>query len=205
MRKEMVERQIIERGVRDSKVIKAMIKVPRHKFLPPEYADQSFIDGPLPIGEKQTISQPYIVAYMTEALKLKSSDKVLEIGTGSGFQTAVLAEIANRVYTIEIIESLGQKAKKLLEELGYRNIHFKIGDGCFGWKEHGPYDAIIVTSVSAQIPKELINQLAEGGRMVIPVGGVAQKLVMIERKSGKIIQKQDIPVRFVPMTGEVEK
>ncbi len=205
MRKQMVEKQIIERGVADKKVLGAMLKVARHEFVPDEYKKHAYEDGPLPIGSGQTISQPYIVAYMTEALKLKGGEKVLEIGTGSGYQAAVLAEIAGEVYTIEIIEELGKNAEKKLKELGYADIHVKIGDGYQGWPGHAPFDAIIVTAAPDKIPRPLIDQLADGGRMIIPVGDMWQELVLIEKKDGKILKKNVMPVRFVPMTGEAEK
>jgi len=170
LRQKMVNEQIIARGVRAESVIKAMQKVERHLFVPEQYRNFAYSDRPLPIGEGQTISQPYIVALMTELLDLKKSDKVLEIGTGSGYQAAILAEICDSVYTIEIIPSLGKQAQALLRELGYHNIHCKIGDGYLGWPEHAPYDGIIVTCAPSKIPQPLKEQLAEGGRMVIPVG-----------------------------------
>lgn len=196
----MVNEQIIARGVRAESVIKAMQKVERHLFVPEQYRNFAYSDRPLPIGEGQTISQPYIVALMTELLDLKKSDKVLEIGTGSGYQAAILAEICDSVYTIEIIPSLGKQAQVLLKELGYHNIHCKIGDGYLGWPEHAPYDGIIVTCAPSKIPQPLKEQLAEGGRMVIPVGATyTQELVLVTKTKGKLIQKSVIPVRFVPM------
>jgi protein-L-isoaspartate(D-aspartate) O-methyltransferase len=196
----MVNEQIIARGVRAESVIKAMQKVERHLFVPEQYRNFAYSDRPLPIGEGQTISQPYIVALMTELLDLKKSDKVLEIGTGSGYQAAILAEICDSVYTIEIIPSLGKQAQALLRELGYHNIHCKIGDGYLGWPEHAPYDGIIVTCAPSKIPQPLKEQLAEGGRMVIPVGATyTQELVLVTKTKGKLIQKSVIPVRFVPM------
>ncbi|MCP2618846.1 protein-L-isoaspartate(D-aspartate) O-methyltransferase [Candidatus Aminicenantes bacterium AC-335-A11] len=195
----MVEEQIIARGVKDKKVIEVMKKVPRHLFVPEEYREYSYDDEPLPIGEGQTISQPYIVAYMTEVLELKEDDKVLEIGTGSGYQTAILAEIVKEVYTVEIIESLSKKAQKVLKELGYKNIHFKIGDGTYGWKEYSPYNAILVTAAPSKIPESLQNQLDDGGRMIIPVGSFFQELVLVVRQKNKFKKKKLIPVRFVPL------
>lgn len=196
----MVESQIILRGIKDKKVIEAMLKVERHLFVPQDLRDFAYEDRPLPIGEGQTISQPYIVALMTEVLNLKPTDKVLEIGTGSGYQAAILAEIAKEVYTIEIIESLGKRAEKLLKELGYKNIKVKIGDGYLGWEEFSPFDCIIVTCAPDHIPQPLIDQLVEGGRMVIPVGErFYQELVLIEKREGKIEKKGIIPVLFVPM------
>ncbi len=200
LRQKMVNEQIIARGVRTESVIKAMQKVERHLFVPEQYRNFAYSDRPLPIGEGQTISQPYIVALMTELLDLKKSDKVLEIGTGSGYQAAILAEICDSVYTIEIISSLGKQAQALLRELGYHNIHCKIGDGYLGWPEHAPYDGIIVTCAPSKIPQPLKEQLAEGGRMVIPVGATyTQELVLVTKTKGKLIQKSVIPVRFVPM------
>ncbi|MBP7887248.1 MAG: protein-L-isoaspartate(D-aspartate) O-methyltransferase [Candidatus Marinimicrobia bacterium] len=200
LRQKMVNEQIIARGVRAESVIKAMQKVERHLFVPEQYRNLAYSDRPLPIGEGQTISQPYIVALMTELLDLKKSDKVLEIGTGSGYQAAILAEICDSVYTIEIIPSLGKQAQALLRELGYHNIHCKIGDGYLGWPEHAPYDGIIVTCAPSKIPQPLKEQLAEGGRMVIPVGATyTQELVLVTKTKGKLIQKSVIPVRFVPM------
>jgi len=199
LRERMVEEQIIARGVKDKKVIEVMKKVPRHLFVPEEYRQYSYEDEPLPIGEGQTISQPYIVAYMTEVLELKEDDKVLEIGTGSGYQTAILAEIVKEVYTVEIIESLSKRAQKVLKELGYKNIHFKVGDGTYGWKEYSPYNAILVTAAPSKIPESLQNQLDEGGRMIIPVGSFFQELVLVVRQKNKFKKKKLIPVRFVPL------
>jgi protein-L-isoaspartate(D-aspartate) O-methyltransferase len=199
-RERMVERQIKARGVSDKKVLAAMKKVERHKFVPKGYQYKSYDDSPLPIGEGQTISQPYIVAYMTEILKLDGTEKVLEVGTGSGYQAAILAELAKEVYTIEVIKTLGDRAKKLLEELNYKNLHVKIGDGYQGWKEHSPFDAIIVTCAPTHVPEALKEQLAEGGTMVIPVGQrYAQELVVLTKKKGKLVEKETIGVRFVPM------
>lgn len=202
-REAMVRTQIETRGINDSTTLAAMRKVERHKFVPSKYQNQAYEDHPLPIGEDQTISQPYIVALMTQVLDLRKNEKVLEIGTGSGYQAAVLAEICDHVYTIEIIESLGQRAQKRLADLGYDNIHVKIGDGYQGWEKHGPFDAIIVTCAPTHIPEPLKQQLAEGGKMVIPVGQTfAQELVLLTKTNGKIRRKAIIPVRFVPMLGE---
>ena len=202
-RDRMVLEQIELRGVNDRAVLKAMRKVPRHKFVPDIYVEYAYNDYPLPIGEEQTISQPYIVAYMTAALKLEPSDKVLEIGTGSGYQAAVLAEICDSVYTIEIFESLGNKALRLLNSLHYDNIKVKIGDGYKGWPEFSPFDVIIVTCSPSEIPQALIDQLEEGGRMIIPVGlKNNQNLVLLKKKNGKIKQHSVLPVRFVPMINE---
>ncbi len=202
LRKEMVEKQIIARGVKDKRVIQAMLKVKRHLFVPPPYRPLAYTDQPLPIGEGQTISQPYIVALMTELLQLKGEEKVLEVGTGSGYQAAILAELAKEVYTIEILPALAESAEKRLKKMGYENIKVKCGDGYIGWEEYAPFDAIIVTCAPDHIPKPLLEQLKEGGRMVIPVGSIYQELLLIEKKGGKIFKKSIIPVRFVPMTGE---
>ena len=202
-RQKMVELQIKGRGIKDKKVIDAMLKVKRHMFVLPKYTNMAYADHPLPIGEGQTISQPYIVAIMTELLQLNKSSLVLEIGTGSGYQAAVLAEICDSVYTIEVIESLGNNAKILLSTLGYLNVHVKIGDGYKGWPGEHQFDGIIVTCSPTHVPQALIDQLAEGGRMVIPVGKkYTQELVLLEKRKGKIHQKEIISVRFVPMINE---
>ena len=204
-RKHMVNTQIIARGVSDERVLAAMLKVERHKFLPKHLKPHAYADQPLPIGLSQTISQPYIVALMTELLNLNGYEKVLEIGTGSGYQAAILAELAKEVYTIEILEPLAKRADKLLNDLGYKNITVKSGDGFIGWEEHAPFDGIIVTCAPGEVPEPLIQQLAEGGRMVIPVGDMWQELKLLEKRKGKIESKSIIPVRFVPMTGETQK
>lgn len=205
-RKNMVETQIKARGIRDKKVLEVMNKVKRHLFVPPALKNLAYQDHPLPIGEGQTISQPYIVALMTELLSLKGDERVLEIGTGSGYQAAILAEIAREVYTIEILPSLVQRAERLLNELGYNNIKVKCGDGYLGWPEYAPFDAIIVTCAPPHIPQNLIDQLADGGRLVIPVGDNLQELKVLVKKEGKIKKKDIIPVRFVPMIkGHKEK
>jgi len=199
-RQKMIREQIIARGIVAPSVVKALQKVERHRFVPDEYRNFAYADRPLPIGEEQTISQPYIVALMTELLGLQKTYKVLEIGTGSGYQAAVLAEICDSVFTIEIIRQLGQRARELLNNLGYKNIRCKIGDGYRGWPEHAPFDAIIVTCAPSEIPKPLEEQLAEGGRLVIPVGaGYVQELVLITKHNGKLVQKSVTPVRFVLM------
>jgi protein-L-isoaspartate(D-aspartate) O-methyltransferase len=202
MHEKMVEIQIKARGVKDPLVLSALRKVERHRFVPEEYLNSAYSDQPLPIGEGQTISQPYIVALMTELLELKGDEKVLEIGTGSGYQAAILAELAKEVYSIEIIGSLASSADKRLRQLGYQNIHVKAGDGYLGWPEVAPFDAIIVTAAPDHIPKPLIDQLKEGGRMVVPVGTYTQELKKIIKRSGKIETTDVIPVVFVPMTGE---
>jgi protein-L-isoaspartate(D-aspartate) O-methyltransferase len=202
-RTEMVQKQIRLRGIKDKKVLDAMLKVERHHFVPKAYLAEAYQDYPLPIGEGQTISQPYIVAFMTEALELKKNDKVLEIGTGSGYQAAILAEICDSVFTIEIFESLGKSAQKTLINLGYDNVFVRIGDGYQGWPDHAPYDGIIVTCAPEKIPEMLQTQLAEGGRMIIPVGGTyTQELILLEKKNGKLQKKSVLPVRFVPMIDE---
>lgn len=202
MREKMVETQIKSRGVKDERVLSAMLKVERHRFVPTEFESKAYADQPLPIGEGQTISQPYIVALMTELLELKGGEKVLEVGTGSGYQAAILAELAKEVYTVEIIEPLASSAKNLLLDLGYKNIHVRPGDGYLGWPEAAPFDAIIVTCAPDHIPQPLLGQLREGGRLVVPVGTHSQELKKIIKRSGKIETADVIPVIFVPMTGE---
>jgi len=200
---EMVRWQIEARGVRDSAVLSAMRKVERHRFVPQNYEAYAYDDYPLPIGEGQTISQPYIVALMTEIASLKKTDKVLEVGTGSGYQAAVLAEICDSVYSIEINENLAKNAQKVLKELNYTNISILIGDGYQGWREHSPYDAILVTCAPTSVPQPLIDQLRDGGRLVIPVGPANhQYLVLYQKQQNEIFQKNSIPVRFVPMIDE---
>jgi protein-L-isoaspartate(D-aspartate) O-methyltransferase len=201
-RERMVETQIKARGIKDERVLKAMLKVPRHLFVDEALRDQAYGDFPLPIGEGQTISQPYIVALMTEALELKGNERVLEIGTGSGYQTAILAELALWVYTIERFPTLLERAKKVLKELAYKNISFKLDDGTLGWKEAAPFDAIIVTAASPDIPPPLVEQLAEGGRIVIPIGDeFSQTLIKGVKKGGKLHTKALEPVRFVKLVG----
>ena len=197
--------KLVAKGISDKKVIDAMRKVPRHEFVPKKHRDEAYDDHPLPIGMKQTISQPFIVAYMTEVLKLKGGEKVLEIGTGSGYQAAVLAEIADTVYTIEILEPLARNAEKTLKRLGYENIFVLAGDGYRGWPEHAPFDAVIVTAAPDHIPQPLVEQLKVGGRMVIPVGDWFQSLIIITKDEDGVTQREDLPVRFVPMTGEAQK
>lgn len=205
-RLKMVREQIIKRGVTDPLVINAMKNVERHLFVPDEYIRMAYADRPLPIGHGQTISQPYIVAFMTEILDLKPGDRVLEIGTGSGYQAAVLAEICDRVYTIEVIAPLGKHAESVLKKMGYDNIIFKIGDGYKGWKENAPFSAIIVTCSPTHIPEPLQDQLAEGGRMIIPVGErFVQQLVYLVKKDGELHQTAVLPVTFVPMVDEKGK
>lgn len=199
-RERMVRVQIVDRGVTDAAVLKAMRKVPRHLFVPEEYEKEAYDDNPLPIGYGQTISQPYIVAYMTEVVKPNKNKNALEVGTGSGYQAAVLAETVRNVYSVEIIPELAKESEVRLERLGYKNVNVKFGDGYLGWKEYAPFDIIIVTAAAEQIPGPLIDQLAENGRLVIPVGEPAaiQELLLIEKKKGKIEKSRLIFVRFVP-------
>ena len=204
-RNKMVVEQLMARGIKDERVLSAMRDVKRHMFVPQEYRKYAHDDCPLPIGENQTISQPYIVALMTELLELKGNEKVLEIGTGSGYQAAILSELADQVYTIEILESLAESASKRLKRLGYNNVTVKYGNGFLGWQEYSPYDAIIVTCAPKEVPLTLIKQLKDGGRLVIPVGEYFQELKLIRKEDGKIITKNIIPVRFVPMVGEEER
>ncbi len=204
LRQEMVNRQIVARGVKDPLVLEAMNQVERHQFVLPGDERQAYDDGPLSIGEGQTISQPYIVAIMTELGRIGPESKVLEIGTGSGYQAAILGELTKEVYSIEIIESLGLRAKSLLDRLGYKNIKVRIGDGYKGWPEAAPFDAILVTAAPDHVPQPLVDQLKVGGRMVIPVGEFYQELEVITKKESGIDREKIIPVRFVPMTGEAE-
>jgi protein-L-isoaspartate(D-aspartate) O-methyltransferase len=202
-RKAMVEEQIKDRGIRNKRVLDALMAVPRHQFVPDEYKSSAYDDRPLPIGHNQTISQPYVVAYMTEILNPDSTQSVLEIGTGSGYQAAVLSLLYKNVYTVEIIEPLGERAKKAFETEGYKNIYTKIGDGYLGWKEFAPFDAIIVTCAPTDVPRPLVDQLAEGGRMIIPVGEqYSQVLCLLQKKNGKIRETETLPVMFVPMLRE---
>jgi protein-L-isoaspartate(D-aspartate) O-methyltransferase len=202
--REMIERQLKRRDISDPAVLQAMADVPRHRFVSPALQSQAYADGPLPIGHGQTISQPYIVAFMTQLLELTNKDKVFEIGTGCGYQAAVLARLAKQVYTIEIVEPLADEARKLLAELGYENIFIKAGDGFDGWPEKAPFDKIILTCAVREFPPALIAQLAEGGRIIAPLGppGYAQELVLATKKNGRLQSKKVLPVRFVPMTGK---
>ncbi len=205
-RKRMVDAQIRSRGIRDERVLRAMEKIPRHLFVDEGLIDQAYNDSPLPIGEKQTISQPYIVALMTDALELAGREKVLELGTGSGYQAAILAELADRVFTIERIASLAQKARRLLESLNYYNVVIRVGDGTYGWREESPFDAILVAAGSPSIPRTLVEQLAVGGRLVIPVGGrYTQNLIKLTRLSENPddVRREDLGgCRFVSLIGE---
>ena len=203
----MVKTQLEAHGIHNPSVLNAMRKVPRHQLVPGNVRHLAYEDGPLPIGNGQTISQPYIVAFMTEAINPKPGMKVLEIGTGSGYQAAVLGEIVAEVYSIEIVEPLGTKAQKDLEKLGYKNVHVRVGDGYQGWPEQAPFDAIIVTAAPEKVPQPLIDQLKEGGKMIIPVGSIAttQELRLLEKKKGKIRTSSLLPVRFVPFTRDTLK
>jgi protein-L-isoaspartate(D-aspartate) O-methyltransferase len=206
-RREMVRRQIEARGVKDPQVLAAMRDVPRHWFVPDNMRSMAYADRPLPIGEGQTISQPYIVALMTAALELTPESKVLEIGTGSGYQAAVLAELTPHVFTIEIVQPLGERAIATFKKRGYRTIQARVGDGYRGWPEHAPFDAIIVTCAPDHIPPKLVEQLAPAGRICIPVGGergVQELVVVMKQNDGSLERKTLIPVRFVPMTGEAQ-
>ncbi|WP_319479830.1 protein-L-isoaspartate(D-aspartate) O-methyltransferase [uncultured Draconibacterium sp.] len=199
----MVELQLKNRGINNELVLAAFRQVPRHEFVIPQYAKFAYADSPLPIDEGQTISQPYIVAYMTEVLNLNRSDRVLEVGTGSGYQAAILAQLCDSVFTIELFEELSKSAKKVFRKLEYNNIYCKVGDGYLGWPEKAPFDAILVSCSPSHVPEPLQEQLAEGGRMIIPVGaGNIQKLVLLQKRNGKIRKKDVLPVRFVPMLDE---
>jgi len=205
-RARMVETQIVARGVRDARVLAAMREVPRHLFVDGAHQAEAYEDHPLPIAGNQTISQPYIVALMTELLDLQPGDRVLEIGTGSGYQSAVLSRLAREVYSIEIVPELARASSERLRQLGFTNVTVKEGDGYRGWPEHAPFDGIVVTAAPPRIPEPLLDQLAPGGRMVIPVGDFFQELkVFTKDKNGKVTEKDILPVRFVPMTGEIAK
>ena len=206
-RERMVENQIEARGITDGATLKAMRTVHRHYFVPENIIEYAYLDRPLPIGNDQTISQPYIVAFMTAAIQPKAGMKVLEVGTGSGYQAAVLAEIVDEVYTIEIIPELARKAKHTLDTLGYQNVRVRTGDGYVGWEEHAPFDAIIVTAALDHIPQSLIEQLKDGGSLVMPIGevGKTQALKLLKKRRGKTTERTLMPVRFVPFTGKQEK
>ncbi len=206
VRRRMVEEQIRARGVENGRVLAAMLEVPRHRFVPESMRGQAYEDHPLPIGLGQTISQPYIVGLMTELLDLKPTDKILEIGTGSGYQAAVLSRLVSEVYTIEIVRPLGEQAGRTLSELGYRNIRTRIGDGYQGWQEAAPFDGIVVTAAPPQVPKPLLDQLKTGGNLVVPVGDSWQDLTVFTKEADGSFRKRNVlPVRFVPMTGEAQK
>ncbi len=205
LREQMVREQLKGRDIGDPRVLTAMLRVPRHEFVPKSIIESAYDDSALPLKMGQTISQPYIVAYMTQALELSGTERVLEIGTGSGYQSAILAEIVPEVYTIEILPELGEYAKTVLAKLGYENIHFRIGDGFMGWPEYAPYDRIIVTAAPENVPEPLIDQLKEGGRMVIPVGRGEQDLIVLTKEKSGVTRRSTIPVRFVPMTGKAQQ
>lgn len=201
----MVDNQIRARGIRDPRVLEVMRKVPRHEFVPADQAANAYDDNPLPIGLGQTISQPYIVAYMTEQLQVTPQSKVLEIGTGSGYQAAVLAELAKEVYSIEIVPDLARRSKETLATLGYSNVHVRAGDGYRGWPEQAPFDRIIVTAAPDHVPQPLVDQLAVGGRLIIPVGDYYQQILILTKTPRGVVEEKTIDVVFVPMTGEAQK
>jgi protein-L-isoaspartate(D-aspartate) O-methyltransferase len=203
-RQGMVKNQLMAGGITNPEVLRAMSDVPRHEFVPAAMRPFAYVNGPLPIGHGQTISQPFIVAYMTQVLELTNSDRVLEVGTGSGYQAAILGKLCKEVYTIEIVPELAESSRQLLARLGFENVHVKAGDGYLGWPEKAPFDAIIVTCAPDHVPEPLVNQLAEGGRLIIPVGeeGTIQQLVLLRKREGKILRENKLDVRFVPMTGK---
>ncbi len=205
LREEMVRDQLQARYVMYPRVLAAMLRAPRHEFVPRGIIDSAYDDSALPLTLGQTISQPYIVGYMTQALKLKGTERVLEIGTGSGYQAAVLSELVPEVYTVEIIPELSERARETLARLGYTNVRFKVGDGYAGWPESAPFDAIIVTAAPNHVPQPLIDQLAPGGRMIIPIGRLEQDLQLLEKSPSGVTRRSTIPVRFVPMTGKAEQ
>jgi protein-L-isoaspartate(D-aspartate) O-methyltransferase len=206
-RQAMIDRDLVRRGIRDTRVLEAIGSIPRERFVPESLRAHAYEDRPLPIGEEQTISQPYIVARMTELLNLKGTEKVLEIGTGSGYQTAVLGSLAETVYSIEIIPTLSQRAKTLLNQLGFTNVNLKVGDGFFGWEEHAPFDAVLVTAAAPKIPELLWRQVREGGRLIMPLGkeGQTQELVRVKKLDGKQLIEPISGVVFVPLTGAIRQ
>jgi protein-L-isoaspartate(D-aspartate) O-methyltransferase len=197
----MIREQLQARDIKDPRVLTSMAKAPRHEFVPADLIECSYDDCALPLRSGQTISQPYIVAYMTQALELVGTERVLEIGTGSGYQTAVLSELVLEVYTVEILAELSEQAASTLARLGCRGVHFRVGDGYAGWPEHAPYDRIVVTAAPERVPPPLIDQLKIGGRMIVPIGRAEQELAILDRESNGITRRSSIPVRFVPMTG----
>ncbi len=203
LRKRMVQEQLIARGIKKSNVLDAFYKVPRHKFVPPELLESAYNDYPLPIGEGQTISQPYIVALMTESLDLKEEERVLEIGTGSGYQTAILAELSKEVYTIERLQGLAENSQRLILDLGYKNVKIKSGDGTLGWPEFSPFDKIIITAATIKVPEQSIEQLKEGGRIVVPLGGAfSQILTVLDKIDGHLESQGICGCMFVPLIGK---
>ncbi len=207
-RERMVERQLEERDIRDPEVLRAMGTVPRERFVPDDVRELAYADGPLPIGLDQTISQPYIVALMTQLARIRAGDRVLEIGTGSGYQAAVLAELGAEVYSIEIVEPLAVRAQAVLESLGYgARVHVRVGDGYFGWAEHAPYAAVLLTAAPPEIPEPLLEELAPGGRLVAPVGEHGREVLVVVDKDadGRLTRREVLPVSFVPMTGEAQQ
>jgi protein-L-isoaspartate(D-aspartate) O-methyltransferase len=205
-RQQMVDQQLKPRGIKDERLLAAMAKVPREEFVPADQRADAYQDGPLPIGYDQTISQPYIVAFMTEQLGARPGDRVLEVGSGSGYQAAILAELVADVYSIEILEPLAKIAEATLQRLGYKHVHLKVGDGYNGWPEEAPFDSIIATCAPEKVPRPLVDQLKEGGRMVIPVGErFAQQLYLLEKKNGQLKESVTLPVRFVPMVRESQQ
>lgn len=204
-RKAMVERQLAARDITDQRVLQAMAEVPRHRFVPESLWPQAYEDYPLPIGLEQTISQPYVVAFMTQALNLDGDERVLEIGTGSGYQAAVLAKLCKEVYSIEIITELSKRAAKVFKKISVSNVYLRVGDGYAGWPGKAPFDGIIVTAAPPKVPQPLVDQLAQGGRLILPVGEQDQDLVLIERTAQGLKRRKVLPVRFVPMTGEAQK
>jgi len=205
-RNKMVQQHLVERGIKDKRVLDAFRTVPRHKFLPPETQRMAYDDESIPIGEGQTITPPYDVAFMTETLEPKPTDKVYEVGTGSGYQASILSRLVKDVYSVEIHRPLGERAAGVIKELGYTNIHTRVGDGYAGWPEEAPFDAIIVTCAPTKVPPPLVEQLKEGGRMVIPLGGkFDQRVHLMIKKDGKLVDKALRPTLFVPMTGEAQR
>lgn len=202
LRERMVERQLAARDIRDTAVLRVMRQVPRHRFVPSGPPEMAYVDSPLRIGYGQTISQPYIVAFMAQAAGLDAGDRVLEIGTGSGYGAAALAGLAAEVYTIEIVPELAEWARSVLGDLGYGNVHVRTGNGWLGWPEEAPFDAVVVTAAPDQVPPALADQLAEGGTLVIPVGEVWQELLVLEKVGGRLEEVESLPVRFVPMVGK---
>jgi len=202
-RENMVESQLVQRGIKDKRVLDAMRQVPRHLFIPKDARGLAYCDGPLPIGQGQTISQPYIVALMTELLSLRGQEKVLELGTGSGYQAAILSRLVRQVYSVERHATLAEQAKQVLSQLGYHNVVIKVGDGTLGWPEHSPYEAIIVTAAAPYVPQPLTDQLADGGRLVAPVGSRwSQALVKIKRQDQTLTREHLTAVAFVPLVGK---